>query len=91
MAIQRIMKRIVEREVFYPILRDAGYDPLEARVRLNWGQPEVPELKVEDMLRAVELGVVRRDEVRNMLIKAGWELTELKEEAQRVVRERETT
>jgi hypothetical protein len=77
MAIQRFMKRIVEREVFYPILRDAGYNPLEARVRLNWGQPEVPELKVEDMLRAVELGVVRREEVRNMLIKAGWELTEL--------------
>jgi hypothetical protein len=68
------MKRIVEREVFYSVLRDAEYNPLEARVRLNWGQPEVPELKVEDMLKAVELGVVERDEVRNMLVKAGWEL-----------------
>jgi hypothetical protein len=47
---------------------------------LTGGQPEIPELKVEDMLKAVELGVARRDEVRNILIKAGWELTEMESE-----------
>jgi hypothetical protein len=32
MAIQRFIKRIVEHEIFYPILRNAGYNPLEAHV-----------------------------------------------------------
>jgi len=76
MCLQRFIKRTVEREVWYPVLREAGYSPLEAGVRLNWGQPEVPELKVEDMLKAWETGAIRSDELRKMLVKSGWELTE---------------
>jgi len=75
MAMQRFIKRIVERQVFAPMLRDAGFDPVEAKVRLNWGQPEIPELNVEDILKAVEIGVINIEEARNILIKSGWELT----------------
>ena len=76
MCLQRFIKRTVERELWYPVLREAGYRPLEAGVRLNWGQPEVPELRVEDMLKAWETGAIRSDELRKMLVKSGWELTE---------------
>ena len=76
MSIQRFIKRAVEAEVFYPVLRAAKYDPLEAKVRLNWGQPEIPELIVADMILAFEKGVIDREELRGMLIKSGWELTE---------------
>jgi len=79
MTMQRFIKRIVEREVWAPLLRAENYVPSEVQVRLNWGQPEVPELKVEDMLLALEAGAIRRDELRNMLVKAGWELTESEE------------
>lgn len=74
MALQRFIKRIVEREVFNPLLRGAGFSPVEARVRLNWGQPDVPELKVADLLVAFEKGAIRVEELRGMLAKAGWEL-----------------
>ena len=42
MAIQRFIKRTVEAEVFYLVLRKAQFDPLEVKVRFNWGQPEIP-------------------------------------------------
>jgi len=75
MAMQRFIKRAVEAEVFYPVLRAAKFDPLEAKVRLNWGQPEIPELIVADMILAFEKDVLDREELRKMLIKSGWELT----------------
>jgi len=74
MSIQRFLKRIVEADVLNPVLRKAGFSPIEARVRLNWGQPEKPDLQISDMLAAYEKGVISNEELRNMLIKAGWEL-----------------
>ena len=79
MSLQRFIKRIVEREVFTPIMEQAGYDPAEAKVRLNWGQPEKPDLEFVDMFKAFELGAIRIEELRKMLIKSGWELTEAPE------------
>ena len=38
------------------------------------GAPDMPELLVSDQLRAFELSVVRRDELRKMLVKQGWGL-----------------
>jgi len=76
MSLQRFIKRTIEREVFNPIVEQAGYKPPEAKVRLNWGQPTALELTVADMLKAYEAGAIRLDELRNMLTKAGWELTE---------------
>jgi len=47
----------------------------EVKVRLNMWQPEVPELEISDMLAAHEKGVIGMEELRNMLVKTGWELT----------------
>ncbi|MEM0313348.1 MAG: hypothetical protein QXQ41_02225 [Candidatus Bathyarchaeia archaeon] len=74
--IQRYIKRTVEREIFKPVLEQAGLDPTEAHVRLNWGVPEKPEVKMADMLRAAELGLIRAEEFRKNAAKFGWELWE---------------
>ena len=74
-ALQRFIKRVVERQVFAPLVEQAGLDPREARVRLRWGIPERPELKIGDVLRAFELGVISREEARAMLVEAGWKLS----------------
>ncbi len=74
MALQRFIARVVEREIFRLIVAQEGLNPNEAGVRLRWGQPSTPTIKVSDMLRAFELGVISRDELRNMLQKSGWEL-----------------
>lgn len=39
-ALQRFLKRTVEREIFVPVVVQAGLDPRQAEVRLNWGIPE---------------------------------------------------
>jgi len=40
MALQRFIKRVVEREIFIPVLEQEGFDPKEAECRLVWGMPE---------------------------------------------------
>ena len=79
MSIQRFIKRMVEAEVFNTVLRKIGYNALDSGVRLNWGQPEIPELVISDMLASYEKGAIDRDEMRNMLVKSGWELSLNKE------------
>jgi len=79
LALQRFIKRIVEREVFAPIVNQAGMDARKAKCRLQWEQPEKPQLNVEDVLKAFESGAVNAEEVRAMLVKAGWELSTGKE------------
>jgi hypothetical protein len=82
MALQRFIKRIVEREIFAPVIQQAGLDPNKARCRLNWGMPETPEVELADVVRLAEVSAntgvqyVRPDEVRKILIKMGFELTE---------------
>lgn len=75
-AYQRFHKRIVEREIFRPVVEQAGLSWQRARVRLNWGIHERPEVKLEDVFKAVEEGVIRVDEARKMLVKVGFELYE---------------
>ena len=75
-SLQRFIKRIVEREIFTPVLEQVGFDSKEAGIRLNWGMPETPEIIVADLLKAAELGLIRTDEFRNIMKKTGWELTE---------------
>jgi len=77
-SLQRFIKRIVEREVFAPLISQAGLDPEAAGCRLNWGQPTAREAELSDMLKAFELGAVRRDELRKNLAKGGWDLWEEK-------------
>jgi hypothetical protein len=79
MALQRFIKRTCEREIFNPIITQAGLDPAKANCRLNWGT-EKPEIKLEDLIRLAEISAnqetayVRPEEVRKNLIKAGFEL-----------------
>jgi len=40
MALQRFIKRIVEQEVFTPVLEQGGFDPKQVDCRLNWGIPQ---------------------------------------------------
>ncbi|RLG97743.1 hypothetical protein DRO19_05370 [Candidatus Bathyarchaeota archaeon] len=74
--IQRYIKRQVEREIFDAVLMQAGFNPAKAKVRLNWGSPEVPEINFADMLKAAELGLIRAEEFRKNAVKFGWELWE---------------
>ena len=74
--IQRYIKRQVEREIFNPVLAQAGLNPAEAQVRLNWGSEKVPEIVMADMLKAAELGLIRREEFRKNAVKFGWQLWE---------------
>jgi hypothetical protein len=78
--IQRYIKRQVERDIFNAILRQANFNPLEAKVRLNWGSPETPELVPADLIHAAQLGLVRPEEFRKNAVKFGWELWEAKPE-----------
>jgi len=76
MALQRFIKRAIEREVFASIVRQAGFEPKQTRVRLNWGVPKTSEMRIEDLLKAFEDEAIRKDELRKMLAKQGWELSE---------------
>jgi hypothetical protein len=84
MALQRFIKRTCEREIFTPLIQQAGFDPKKANCRLNWGT-EKPEVKLEDLIRLAEISanyensIVRPEEVRRNLIKAGFELWETKQ------------
>jgi len=33
------------REIFAPVIQQAGLDPKEAECRLNWGMPETPDVE----------------------------------------------
>jgi len=80
--LQRYVKRLVEREIFWPVVRRAGYDPLKVKVRLHWGMPEVPEVKLADLIELAKIGattgtqIIRPDELRKNLAKFGIELFE---------------
>lgn len=45
LALQRFIKRTVEKEIFAPILEQAGIYPEKADCRLNWGIPEKPDIE----------------------------------------------
>ncbi|UCE15443.1 MAG: hypothetical protein JSV12_06085 [Candidatus Bathyarchaeota archaeon] len=91
MALQRFIKRIVEREIFAPLIQQTGLDSKKAGCRLNWGIPETPEITLAEVIRLSEISAntgvqyIRPDEVRKILVKMGFELTE-SEEAENTVR-----
>ncbi len=72
--VQRYIKRQVEREIFAVIVAQSGYDADKAKVRLNFGSPETPELVPADLIRATELKFIRAEEFRKNAVKFGWEL-----------------
>jgi hypothetical protein len=72
--VQRYIKRQVEKEIFAVTVAQAGFDAAKAKVRLNFGSPETPELVPADLIKAAELGLVRAEEFRKNAVKFGWEL-----------------
>jgi len=80
--IQRMIKRRVEREIFRVVVRQAGFDPVKAKVRLNWGTPGSPEIVAADLISAASssagsLPLIRPEEFRKNAVKIlGWELWE---------------
>jgi len=76
--VQRMVKRRVEREIFAPIVEQACFDPAKAQVRLNWGNPETPEITASDLIAAAEKNLIRPEEFRKNAVKFGWELWEEK-------------
>lgn len=81
MAIRRFIKRVTEREIFDEFLRTHGIDPRQANVRWNWGLKEEPKINIEHLIKFAELltqdvQVVRLDELREMLKRFGFMLTE---------------
>jgi hypothetical protein len=76
--VQRYIKRQVERELFLPIIIQAGLDPVKAKARLNYGSPETPELNPSDLITAADKGLIRPEEFRKNAVKFGWELWEEK-------------
>jgi hypothetical protein len=87
MYVQRFVARIVEKQIFEIILKENGQDPAQAGVRLRWGIPDRPEVKMEHIVQLAQISAtsgieyLTRDEVRNMLAKyAGFELQEQPEE-----------
>ncbi|MCW4044813.1 MAG: hypothetical protein NWE94_04775 [Candidatus Bathyarchaeota archaeon] len=78
--VQRYIKRHVERELFNVVLWQSRIDPNEAKVRLNWGTPETPELVPSDLIHAAQLSLIRPEEFRKNAVKFGWELWDQKAE-----------
>jgi hypothetical protein len=73
-AIQRFLKRGVERFLFDRVVAAAGLDPAQAQVRLNWGMPEQLDYeKLTGLLaQLVQLAkdrpdVISADELRKIL------------------------
>jgi len=74
MALQRFLKRNVERHLFDRVVAQAGLDPVQAQVRLNWGMPESLDYeKLSQMLGQltellkVDPTVIAHEELRKIL------------------------
>jgi hypothetical protein len=74
LALQRFLKRGVERYLFDRVVAAAGLDPQKAQVRLNWGMPESLDYEkltqilsqVTELLK-VDPTVISHAELRNIL------------------------
>jgi hypothetical protein len=74
LALQRFLKRGVERFLFDRVVAQAGLDPRQAQVRLNWGMPEGLDYErltqmlsqLAELLK-VDPTVITHDELRKVL------------------------
>ncbi len=60
--LRRYIKRLIEREFFIPWLDDAGLDPKQAKVRLNWRLMQRPDANV--LLPIIQKGRENNDLTR---------------------------
>jgi len=75
LSMQRVLKRQIEA-LWAKCLKEWGFDPVKAKARMNFGVPEIPEYNIQDVLKAVEQGVIDKDEARQMLREARWKIVE---------------
>ncbi|WGM90152.1 MAG: hypothetical protein NUK63_03290 [Candidatus Bathyarchaeum tardum] len=75
LALQRFIKRTVEKEIFVPVLTQAGLDPVKADSRMNWGIPEKPDIEtllpVLAQIAKDRSDVIPTPEFRKILITMG--------------------
>jgi len=75
MSLQRFIKRIVEKDIFVPVMQQAGFDYKQAECRLNWGMPEKPD--VESLLPMLadiakdRSDIISAQEFRKILVDMG--------------------
>ena len=74
-GIQRRLKRTIEKEIFDRVLIREGLNVKRVNLELHWGQPDIPEFKIQDVFKAKEIGIISNEEARNILQKSGWELS----------------
>jgi hypothetical protein len=78
MALQRFIKRTIEKEIFDSVVKQTGYDPQKAAVRLNWGMPEKPDintlLPILAQLAKDRPDIITAQEFRDILIDMGLSL-----------------
>jgi hypothetical protein len=87
LALQRFLKRGVERYLFNPVVAAAGLDPKQAEVRLNWGMPESLDYeKLTELLS--QLVLILRDIGPNVITPA--ELRKILREVAKLPLEEET-
>jgi hypothetical protein len=83
MALQRFMKRIVEKEIIVPVIRQAVFDYKQADCRLNWGMPEKPDVKaLLPMLANIAKDrpdIISAQEFRKILVDMGLTLKKTEE------------
>lgn len=70
-TMQRFMKREIER-LWRIAIKEAGYDPKEAKARLNWGPPGAPDMEqlatlMPNFVRLRELGDITPPQMREIL------------------------
>jgi len=86
MALQRFIKRNVEREIFAPVIKQDGLDPKKAECRLNWGMPEKPDVEaLLPMLANIARDrpeIISAEEFRKILGDMGLALEKAKEETE---------
>ena len=70
-TMQRFIKREVET-LWNLLIEEAGYDPVKAHCRLNWGPPGQPDMEqlatlFPDLVRLTEIDVIKHPEMREIL------------------------
>jgi hypothetical protein len=78
-GIQQYVKRVVEREIFAPLLAAYGLSDVPS---LEWGQPKtgLEELDLEGLARLVDVGALTPSQAQDLMRKMGLPLEETEEE-----------
>jgi hypothetical protein len=79
LGIQQYVKRVVEREIFAPLLAAYGLSDVPS---LEWGQPKtgLEDLDLEGLARLVEVGALTPSQAQDLMQKMGLPLEETEEE-----------